>query len=100
MAKIPSLSQIRLSSLEPGDINEKLLKIMTKNSNIMPHLHLSLQSGSDNILKKLAFDFREKFLSQLNTVLTQIHDNEVIYTKNTSSGMIAKTIDNEISIAV
>ena len=53
MAKIPHLARIRLSSLEPGDVTPQLLDIFNKHTNIMPHLHLSLQSGSDAVLKKM-----------------------------------------------
>lgn len=53
IAHIDSLARIRLSSLEPGDVTEHLLDVFCKHSNIMPHLHLSLQSGSDAILKKM-----------------------------------------------
>jgi len=47
MAKIPRLARIRLSSLEPADVTPQLLDTFCKHPNIMPHLHLSLQSGSD-----------------------------------------------------
>jgi len=65
MAEIPNLSRIRLSSLEPADITPRLLDTLCKHRNIMPHLHLSLQSGSNKILKKMcrqynADEFREK----------------------------------------
>ena len=53
LAKIPHLARIRLSSLEPGDITPQLLDVFCKHSNIMPHMHLSLQSGSNAILKKM-----------------------------------------------
>ncbi len=65
LAQIPNLPRIRLSSLEPADITPRLLDVFCKYPNIMPHLHLSLQSGSDNILKKMARqyttdEFRQK----------------------------------------
>ena len=53
MAKILNLERIRLSSLEPADVTPRLLETFSKNSNIMPHLHLSLQSGSNTVLKKM-----------------------------------------------
>ncbi len=53
IAKIPNLPRIRLSSLEPGDVTPRLLDIFCKYPNIMPHLHLPLQSGSPAILKKM-----------------------------------------------
>ncbi|NQT02953.1 MAG: tRNA (N(6)-L-threonylcarbamoyladenosine(37)-C(2))-methylthiotransferase MtaB [Planctomycetes bacterium] len=65
MAKIPHLARIRLSSLEPADVTPQLLDTFCKHPNIMPHLHLSLQSGSDAVLKKMCRQynsdtFREK----------------------------------------
>lgn len=43
----------RLSSIEPTEISENLLSIMAKNANFMPHLHIPLQSGSDDILLRM-----------------------------------------------
>ncbi len=53
IAQIPNLTRIRLSSLEPTDVTDRLLETLSNHHNIMPHLHLSLQSGSDGILKKM-----------------------------------------------
>jgi threonylcarbamoyladenosine tRNA methylthiotransferase MtaB len=53
LAQIPGLMRIRVSSLEPGDISERLLDVFCAHQNIMPHIHLSVQSGSDNILKRM-----------------------------------------------
>ena len=65
IAEIPNLQRIRLSSLEPSDVNDRLLDVFASHRNIMPHLHLSLQSGSDAILKRMSRQynsgqFREK----------------------------------------
>jgi threonylcarbamoyladenosine tRNA methylthiotransferase MtaB len=54
VAKLDGLERLRLSSLGPLDVTEKLLEVMASHDNIMPHFHLSLQSGSDNILRKMA----------------------------------------------
>jgi threonylcarbamoyladenosine tRNA methylthiotransferase MtaB len=53
LAQVDGLKRVRLSSLEPGDVTERLLEVFCNYRNIMPHLHLSLQSGSDAILKKM-----------------------------------------------
>jgi MiaB/RimO family radical SAM methylthiotransferase len=45
--------RFRISSLEPGQLNQKALDTLGKSSLIAPHLHLSLQSGSSAILKKM-----------------------------------------------
>ena len=60
LAKIPNLARIRLSSLEPADVTERLLDCFCDNPNIMPHLHLSIQSGSDNVLKKMCRQYRRQ----------------------------------------
>jgi threonylcarbamoyladenosine tRNA methylthiotransferase MtaB len=65
MAEIPNLARIRLSSLEPADVTPRLVEAFCGNPKIMPHLHLSLQSGSDKVLKRMgrqysASEFREK----------------------------------------
>jgi threonylcarbamoyladenosine tRNA methylthiotransferase MtaB len=58
LAQIPDLARIRLSSLEPADITDRLVEVFHSHRNIMPHLHLSLQSGSDNVLKKMCRQYR------------------------------------------
>ena len=65
ITKVPNLARVRLSSLEPADVTERLVDTFCKHRNIMPHLHLSLQSGSNAILKKMgrqynADEFKEK----------------------------------------
>ncbi len=54
VAQIPGLARIRLSSLDPADVTPQLLDVFGAHSNLMPHLHLSLQSGSDAILRRMA----------------------------------------------
>lgn len=65
LARVPGLMRIRVSSLEPGDISNELLDVFCRHKNIMPHIHLSVQSGSDNILRRMcrqysADELREK----------------------------------------
>jgi threonylcarbamoyladenosine tRNA methylthiotransferase MtaB len=65
LAQVPGLARLRLSSLDPADVTLALLDVLTEHRNIMPHLHLSLQSGSDDILRRMArpytaADFRAK----------------------------------------
>lgn len=63
VASVPDLKRLRLSSLEPADVTEKLLEVFTSNHNIMPHLHLPLQSGSADVLKRMCRQYNvEDFL--------------------------------------
>jgi threonylcarbamoyladenosine tRNA methylthiotransferase MtaB len=50
MTEIPNIDRIRLSSLHPGELTDELLEVWSSSPHIMPHLHLSLQSGSDAVL--------------------------------------------------
>lgn len=43
----------RISSLEPLEISVALLKLIKQRPNIMPHLHIPLQSGHDEVLKRM-----------------------------------------------
>ena len=66
IARIPGLARIRLSSLDPSDVTAELLDVFASNSNIMPHLHLSLQSGSDMVLRRMARPYgRDEFLTKI-----------------------------------
>jgi len=53
VAQLSYLERLRLSSVEPGDVTDRLLEVFCKHRNIMPHLHLPLQSGSERILRKM-----------------------------------------------
>ncbi len=73
MAEIPNLARIRLSSLEPADLTPRLLDTLCQHPNIMPHLHLSLQSGSDNILRKMCRQYRiEEFREKVDSAKSRL----------------------------
>ncbi|MHC4103433.1 MAG: tRNA (N(6)-L-threonylcarbamoyladenosine(37)-C(2))-methylthiotransferase MtaB [Planctomycetota bacterium] len=73
MATIPGLARIRLSSLEPGDVTERLLDSFCRHRNIMPHLHLSLQSGSDAVLKRMGRQYSvAKFLRAIELAKSRL----------------------------
>lgn len=50
---VPALPRLRISSLDPSEIDEDLWALLAEEERLMPHLHLSLQSGSDLILKRM-----------------------------------------------
>jgi len=45
--------RIRLSSMNPAEINYQFIELFENWPNLCPHLHISLQSGSENILQKM-----------------------------------------------
>ncbi|MEP2104069.1 MAG: tRNA (N(6)-L-threonylcarbamoyladenosine(37)-C(2))-methylthiotransferase MtaB [Parasphingorhabdus sp.] len=50
---VPALKRLRLSSVDGVEIDERLFDILTGESRMMPHVHLSLQSGDNMILKRM-----------------------------------------------
>ena len=53
LREVPSLPRLRLSSLDPAEIDEALFDLIAHEPRIMPHVHLSLQSGDPMILKRM-----------------------------------------------
>ena len=50
---VPDLSRLRLSSLDPMEVDRDLRDVIVNEPRLMPHLHLSLQSGDNLILKRM-----------------------------------------------
>jgi threonylcarbamoyladenosine tRNA methylthiotransferase MtaB len=50
---LPGKFKIRLSSLEPEEIDDEFVDVFTGSSRFQPHLHLPLQSASDRVLRKM-----------------------------------------------
>ncbi len=52
-AQVPEMPRLRLSSLDPVEIDEDLWDLIGSEKRLMPHLHLSVQAGDDMILKRM-----------------------------------------------
>lgn len=50
---VPDLRRLRLSSIDSVEIDPELFEILTGEERLMPHIHLSLQSGDNMILKRM-----------------------------------------------
>ena len=53
LAAVPELPRLRLSSIDPAEIDDDLWALLAAEPRLMPHLHLSVQAGSDLILKRM-----------------------------------------------
>jgi threonylcarbamoyladenosine tRNA methylthiotransferase MtaB len=53
LAAVPELPRLRLSSLDPAEIDGDLWRLLAEEQRLMPHLHLSLQAGDDMLLKRM-----------------------------------------------
>jgi len=50
---VPELKRLRISSIDQVEVDRDLLDVIADDDRLMPHLHLSLQSGDDLILKRM-----------------------------------------------
>jgi threonylcarbamoyladenosine tRNA methylthiotransferase MtaB len=72
--------RIRLSSLEPTVINDEYAKRLIEIPKLCPHLHLSLQSGSDKVLKEMKRRYSRKEYLDIIKVLKDFDPNYSITT--------------------
>ena len=59
--KIEALKRIRISSIEPNLLTDKVIDFVSQSRAFVPHFHLPLQSGNDEVLKKM----KRRYLSDL-----------------------------------
>ncbi len=50
---VPELERLRLSSIDPAEVDPDLEALITGDPRVMPHVHLSVQAGADLILKRM-----------------------------------------------
>ncbi|MBR9972324.1 tRNA (N(6)-L-threonylcarbamoyladenosine(37)-C(2))-methylthiotransferase MtaB [Magnetospirillum sulfuroxidans] len=53
LAQVPDLPRLRLSSLDPVEVDDDLLRLVAEEPRLMPHFHLSAQAGDDMVLKRM-----------------------------------------------
>jgi tRNA-2-methylthio-N6-dimethylallyladenosine synthase len=66
---IEGLERVRFTSPHPKDFTDDVIAAMAETPNVMPQLHMPLQSGSDRVLKVMRRSYRqEKFLGIIERV--------------------------------
>jgi tRNA-2-methylthio-N6-dimethylallyladenosine synthase len=72
---IPGLERVRFTSPHPRDFTNDVIDAMAETPNVMPQLHMPLQSGSDTVLKAMRRAYRrDKYLAILNRVRASMPD--------------------------
>ena len=72
---VPDLKRLRLSSIDSIEADEEMVEVITGDLRVMPHLHLSLQSGDNMILKRMKRRHsREHTIEFCNTLRTKRPD--------------------------
>jgi tRNA-2-methylthio-N6-dimethylallyladenosine synthase len=71
--KVDGLERVRFMSPHPRDFTDDVIEAMAETSNVMPHLHMPLQSGSDKVLKDMRRSYRrDRYLGIIEKVRTAI----------------------------
>ena len=66
---IEGLRRLRFTSPHPRDFTDDVIAAMAETPNVMPHLHMPLQSGSDDVLKRMRRSYRrDRFLGIIERV--------------------------------
>ena len=75
VGKIDGLERIRFMSPHPRDFTEDVIDAMAQTPNVMPHLHMPLQSGSDKVLQAMRRSYRrDRYMGIIEKVRTAIPD--------------------------
>jgi threonylcarbamoyladenosine tRNA methylthiotransferase MtaB len=73
LENIDGLLRIRLSSIEAGDVSDKLINKMAESNKLCRHLHIPIQSGDNVILKKMNRKYsRDDYLKLIRKIKKQV----------------------------
>ena len=75
---IDGLERVRFMSPHPRDFTDDVIEAMAETHNVMPHLHMPLQSGSDRILQSMRRSYRsDRYLKILEKVRSAIPHSSI-----------------------
>lgn len=73
--EVEGLERVRFTSPHPRDFTDDVIEAMADTANVMPQLHMPLQSGSDRVLKAMRRSYRqERYLDIIEKVRTAMPD--------------------------
>src|SRR3954451_19831515 len=76
--EVEGLERVRFTSPHPRDFTDDVIEAMAETPNVMPSLHMPLQSGSDDVLKRMRRSYRsDRYLGILDRVRAAIPDAAV-----------------------
>jgi threonylcarbamoyladenosine tRNA methylthiotransferase MtaB len=80
IVKIDGIERYRIGSIEPDLLDEEIIKIAASEEKIMPHFHLPLQSGSDDMLKLMRRKYDTILFQKKTETIKKILPNAFIGT--------------------
>ena len=90
LKKVKNLERLRLSSLDAIEIDKNLIDIINHEERLMPHLHLSIQSGDNTILKRMKRRHsREDVINLCNNI--KMFRNNIVFGADIIAGFPTET---------
>lgn len=73
--RVDGLERVRFTSPHPRDFTDDVIAAMAETPNVMPQLHMPLQSGSDSVLQRMKRSYRQdRYLGIIDRVRTAMPD--------------------------
>ena len=64
LEQVSGIERIRISSIEPNLLTDEIIELVSKSKKILPHFHIPLQSGSDEMLKLMKRKYKRNIFKQ------------------------------------
>ena len=71
LKNVSGLKRLRLSSLDPADIDSEFINLIISEERLMPHIHESVQSGDDMILKRMRRRHNREQVIKINSMILE-----------------------------
>lgn len=78
LTAVPELKRLRISSMDPMGFDDLLIALIKDDPRLLPYFHLSIQSGDDTILKRMARRHQAQDVKKLTAQLFQARDDLVL----------------------
>lgn len=78
LEKLKGIERFRISSIEPNLLTDEIIKFVSQSKKFVPHFHIPLQSGSDNILEAMRRKYRTNLYSDRVKTIKSLMPNACI----------------------
>jgi len=90
LKNVSELKRLRLSSLDPADIDDELIDLIANEERLMPHIHESIQAGDNMILKRMRRRHNREQVIEINSKILEKRP-EVIFGADLITGFPTET---------
>ncbi|MBR0145604.1 MAG: tRNA (N6-isopentenyl adenosine(37)-C2)-methylthiotransferase MiaB [Eubacterium sp.] len=75
VCKVPGLARVRFMTPHPKDLSDRLIEVIVRNPKVCRHIHLPVQSGSSEILRRMNRHYtKEQYLALVDKIRAAIPD--------------------------